>query len=174
MEKLFATLQDRLGAELRLKGIVTMEEANRFLQSIFLKDFNRRFAVRPRESQKAWREVPKDLDLNRIISFRYTATVGNDNTVRLGGLILDIPPGPQSRSYAKGKVEDRQLLNRSWRIYTKDQLIAKHPPTFLREPVRALPRNKHHAKGVKDYNWVYLASAPSREGDPYPSLIEHR
>ncbi len=174
IEKLFATLQDRLGAELRLKEIVTMEEANRFLQSTFLKDFNRRFAVRPRESQKAWREVPNHLDLDRIISFRYTATVGNDNTARLGGLVLDIPPGPQRRSYAKLKVEARQLLNGSWRIYAQDQLIAKHPPTSLREPVRALPRKKHHAKGVKDYHWVYLASAPSREGDPYPLLIEHR
>jgi transposase len=173
VERLFATLQDRLGAELRLKGIVTMEEANRFLQSTFLKDFNRRFAVRARESKKAWREVPKDLDLDRIISFRYTATVGNDNTVRLGGLILDIPPGPQRKSYAKAKVEVRQLLNGSWRIYAKGQLIAKHPPTSLKEPVRALPRNKHHAKGVKDYNWVYLASAPSRERDltPYSSNI---
>jgi len=174
VEKLFATLQDRLGAELRLKAIITMEEANRFLQSTFLKDFNRRFAVRPRESQKAWREVPKHLDLDRIISFRYTATVGNDNTARLGGLVLDIPPGPQRRSYAKLKVEARQLLNGSWRIYAQDQLIAKHPPTSLREPVRALPRNKHHAKGVKDYHWVYLASAPSMGGNPYPLLIEHR
>jgi transposase len=174
VEKLFATLQDRLGAELRLKEIVMMEEANRFLQSTFLKDFNRRFAVRPREPQKAWREVPNHLDLDRIISFRYTATVGNDNTARLGGLVLDIPPGPQRKSYAKVKVEARQLLNGSWRIYAQDQLIAKHSPTFLKEPLRALPRNKHHAKGLKDYNWVYLASAPPREGDPYPLLIEHR
>jgi transposase len=166
VEKLFATLQDRLGAELRLKGIVTLEEANRFLHSTFLKAFNRRFAVRPRESQKAWREVPKPLDLDRIISFRYRATVGNDNTVRLGRLILDIPPGPQRRSYAKVKVETRQLLNGSWRIYAQDQLIAKHPPTFLREPLRALPRNKHHVKGVKDDHWVYLASAPSMGGSP--------
>ena len=165
VERLFATLQDRLGAELRLKGIVTLEEANRFLQSIFISGFNRRFAVRPKESQKAWRKAPKDLDLDRIISFRYLATVGNDNTVRLGGLILDIPPGPQGRSYTKAKVEARQLLNGSWRIYNKDQLIAKHSPTSLKEPLRALPRNKHHVKGVKDYNWVYLASAPQSAGD---------
>jgi transposase len=168
VERLFATLQDRLGAELRLQGIVTLEEANRFLQSTFIKAFNRRFAVRPKESQKAWRKAPQDLDLDRIISFRYTATVGNDNTVRLGGFILDIPPGPQGRSYAKAKVEARQLLNGSWRIYEKDHLIAKHSPTSLKEPLRALPRNKHHAKGVKDYNWVYLASAPQSAEDYQP------
>jgi transposase len=164
VERLFATLQDRLMAELRLKGIQTIPEANLFLQSIFRKDFNRRFAVKPKDTQKAWREVPKSLGLDRIISFRYPVTVGKDNTVRLGGLVLDIPPGPQRRSYAKVRVEVRQLLNGSWRIYNQDQLIAKHPPTSLREPLRALPRNKHRAKGVKDYHWVYLASAPSPAG----------
>ena len=50
VKRLFATLQDRLMAKLRLKGIETIQEANSFLQWIFLKDFNRRFAVRPRES----------------------------------------------------------------------------------------------------------------------------
>jgi len=159
VEKLFATLQDRLGAELRLQGIHTIEEANAFLKK-FLKRFNRRFAVDPRESEKAWREVPRDLDLDRIISFRYTSIVGNDNAVRLGGLTLDILPGSKGRSYAKAKVEVRQLLNGSWRIYDKDQLIAKHPSTTLQEPVRALPQNKHHIKGAPSYQWVYLASAP--------------
>src|SRR4030067_301481 len=161
VERLFATLQDRLGAELRLKEIVMMEEANRFLQSTFLKDFNRRFAVRPRESQKAWREVPSHLDLDRIISFRYTVTVGNDNTAPPGGVVFAFSSCPPKRFQSKLHVEGRQLLNGSWRIYAQDQLIAKHSPTFLKEPVRALPRNKHHAKGLKDYNWVYLASAPS-------------
>ena len=159
VEKLFATLQDRLGAELRLKGIVTLEKANRFLQSIFIRSFNRRFAVRPQDWQKAWRTIPRGMDLDRIISFRYLPTVGNDNTVRLGGFLLDIPSGPHGRSYAKAKVECRQLLNGSWRIYYKDHLIAKHPPTSLKDPIRALPR-KRRAKGVQDYSWVYLASAP--------------
>jgi len=163
VEKLFATLQDRLGAELRLRGIVRLEEANRFLQSVFIRSFNRRFAVRPRDSQKAWRTVPKGMDLDRIISFRYLPTVGNDNTIRLGGFLLDIPPGPHGRSYARAQVECRQLLNGSWRIYYKDHLISKHPPTSLKDPIRALPR-KRRAKGVQDYNWVYLASAPQPTG----------
>ena len=162
IEKLFSTLQDRLRAELRLEDIHTIEEANAFLKS-FIKMFNRRFVVPPRDSNKAWRKVPKDLDLDRIISFRYISAVGNDNTVRIGGLILDIPPGPERHSYAKAKVEVRQLLNGSWRIYYRDQLIAKHPPTTLREPVRALPRKNLHTKGVSSYQWVYLSSAPNVE-----------
>jgi len=159
VERLFATLQDRLGAELRLKGIVTVEEANRFLQSIFIRGFNRRFAVRPKESQKAWRKVPKDLDLDRIISFRYRSVVGNDNSIRIGGLVLDVPPGPARRSYAKAQVEVRQLLNGAWRVYYQDQIVAKHPSTQLRDPLRALKHNRR-IKGVSPEQWVYLASAP--------------
>jgi transposase len=170
MERLFGTLQDRLTAELRLQGIHTMEEANVFLKSTFIKDFNRRFAVSPRQSDKAWRKVPKELDLDRIISFRYSTVVGNDNAARLGGLIIDIPPGPHRRSYAKEKVEVRQLLDGSWRIYHRDQLIAKHPSTALDEPVKALKRKKYHTRAAKDYNWVYRASAPPN----YPLPIGER
>jgi len=162
VERLFATLQDRLIAELRLKGIQTIQEANVFLESIFLKDFNRRFAVRPRESQKAWRPVPKTLDLDRTISFRYRSVVGNDNSIRIGGLVLDVPPGPARRSYAKANVEVRQLLNGAWKVYYQDQLIAKHPSTELRDPVLALKHNRQ-IKGVSPEQWVYLASAPQPE-----------
>jgi hypothetical protein len=158
VERLFATLQDRLMAELRLRGIQTIQEANAFLESVFLKDFNRRFAVRPRESQKAWRELPKILDLDRIVSFRYRSVVGNDNSIRIGAMVLDVPPGPARRSYAKAQVEVRQLLNGSWRVYYQNQIIAKHPSTELRDPVRAL-KHTRHIKGAFPEQWVYLASA---------------
>ena len=85
--------------------------------------------------------------------------MGLDNTVRLGEILLDIPPGPRGRSYAKARVEVRQLLNGSWKVYYQDRLIAKHSPTALREPIRALPRDKWKAKGTKSDNWIYQASA---------------
>lgn len=68
--------------------------------------------------------------------------MGNDNSVRIGGLILGLPPGPRRRSYAKAQVEVRQLLNESWRVYYQDQAIVKHPSTELRDPVRALTHNR--------------------------------
>ena len=171
IERLFGTLQDRLIAELKLAGISTMEAANAFLETTFIAEFNRRFAVAPRESQKAWHRLPQGLDLNRIISFHYRATVGNDNTVKLGGIVIDIPEGPCRRSYAKAKVEVRQLLDGSWRIYYGDTLIATHPSTALREPLRALQRKKYHTKGAQSYCWVYLASAPNGYGEQLISTM---
>jgi transposase len=160
VEKLFETLQDRLMAELRLQGIQSIPEANGYLDSLFIQDFNLRFAVNPKESQKAWREVSKQLDLDQIISFGYSSVVGNDNSVRIGGLILDIPPGPARRSYAKAKVEVHQLLDGSWRVYYGGQLIATHASTELKEPLRALRHNRR-IKGASSEQWVYQASAPS-------------
>jgi hypothetical protein len=158
IERLFGTLQDRLGAELARAKVTTLLPANAFLP-VFLKRFNRRFAASPRQPEKSWRPVPENFDWDRAISFRYPATVGLDNTVRLGEILLDIPPGPRGRSYAKARVEVRQLLNGSWKVYYQDHLIAKHSPTALREPIRALPRNKWKAKGTKSDNWIYQASA---------------
>ena len=100
VERLFKTLQDRLIAEMALNSITTIEAANRFLDTVFIKDFNKRFAVSAEEPIKAWRETSPHIDLERVIGFRYGATVGNDNTVRLGGVIIDILPGPKRRSYA--------------------------------------------------------------------------
>jgi len=81
-----------------------MEEANRFLESTFLKAFNRRFAVRPRDPKKLERspEASGPGSNHQLPLYNYGR---NDNTARLGGLVLDIPPGPQRRSYAKLKVE---------------------------------------------------------------------
>lgn len=164
IERAFHTLQDRLIPEMRLRGITTLQQANRFLQESFIQDYNRRYAISAQETQLAWRKPPKDLP--RIISFCYHVTVANDNTAKLGGITIDIPPGPAKRSYAKTKVEVRQLLDGSWRVYYQEQLIAKHPSTQVHEPIRALRRRKHGPKATKESLWVYLSSA-----DKIPSIL---
>jgi transposase InsO family protein len=84
IERLFNTLQDRLVQELRLAEISTPQEATSFVNGPFKADFNTRFAKPAGESPTAWRPLPRGLDVDRICSFSYQATVGNDNAVRLG------------------------------------------------------------------------------------------
>jgi transposase InsO family protein len=150
VERLFNTLQDRLVQEFRLARVSSPEQATLFVNGSFKTDFNARFAKPARESQAAWRPVPKGLDVERICSFRYEATVGNDNAVRLGGMILDIPPGPRRRGYAKARVELRQLLDGRWRVYYKNDLLVETIPPMVQVPLRTLRRKYRTIKLQKN------------------------
>jgi transposase len=108
IERLWATLQDRLVSELRLRRIRARAAANAFLPA-FLEDFNRRFARPPAASQAVWRRPPRDLAL--VLSCRYTRVVARDNTVRLGPRWVQLPRGPHGRSYAARQVDVRELLD---------------------------------------------------------------
>jgi hypothetical protein len=149
IERLFGTLQDRLVQELRLEGMTTPEQATSFLNGSFRADFNARFAKPAQQSQAAWRPLPKGVDVDRICSFRYEAVVGNDNAVRLGGTILDIPAGPRRRGYAKARVEVRQLIDGRWRVYYHDQLLLETTPPVVQAPLRTLRRRHRAAKTVE-------------------------
>ncbi|MBW2339857.1 MAG: hypothetical protein JRF50_05835 [Deltaproteobacteria bacterium] len=133
VERLFGALQDRLIAEMGLRNIKEMAVANMFLTGHFIADYNRRFAIDPEVSQPAWRKVSRNVDIKRIISFRYQRVVGNDKV--------------------------RQLLDGSWRVYYKDKPIAHTHPTPLKEPIRAKPRRKSHIRASSEERWVYMASA---------------
>ena len=152
-------LQDRLIAEMELRDIKDREAGNRFLAEQFIGEYNCRFARDPEVAHRAWRRIPRDVDLERSISFRYQAVVGNDNAIQLGGLVIDIPEGKGKRGYAKAKVEVRQLLHGIWRVYYKDKLIAQSWATALSEPIRARPRRKSTLRAACEYRWVYMASA---------------
>lgn len=141
IERLWGPLPDRLVAELRLAGITTLAAANAFLPGFTVR-FNARFGQPAADPVAAWRPVPRGLDLERICSFYTAATVLNDNTVRTQGRVLQIPPGPGGRGYAKARVEVRQLLDGSWRIYHHDRLLATQA-ALAGPPVRSL-RRRHY------------------------------
>lgn len=58
VERMFQTLQDRLVKELRLAGIATIEEANKFLKEYILK-FNAKFAVMPKRKNNLHKKLDK-------------------------------------------------------------------------------------------------------------------
>jgi len=113
-------------------GARTVDEANAVLRA-FRPDHNRRFAIAPADASPAWRAVRRGTDLARICSFHYEATVLADNTVRLAGMVIDIPPGPRQRSYAGARVEVCQFLDGSWRVYLGEDAIAAQAATTTAE-----------------------------------------
>jgi hypothetical protein len=137
IERLWATLQDRLVAELRLRGLRTVAAAAAYLPT-YLADHNRRFTQPPGDPVAAWRRPPRDL-ADRL-SCRYTRRVARDNTVRLGARLVQIPRGPHGRAYAGGRVDVRECVDGRLLIDYHGARLATDPaptPDFVLVPRRA-------------------------------------
>jgi hypothetical protein len=92
-ERSFGTWQGRLPQELRLRGITTPEQANRFLREEYIAEFNQRFRVpasQPGSAFLRWRGQ----DLERIFSVQQERVVNRDNTVQIGNRVLQIQKTP--------------------------------------------------------------------------------
>lgn len=116
VERTHGTDQDRLVSLLRLAGASTLEEANVVLQ-YHLDDFNARFTVPAKNPTPAWRTAPSRRELNEIFSMQEQRKVANDNTVRVYGRIIDIPPGPGRRSYAGATVTVHRRFDRTVGVF---------------------------------------------------------
>lgn len=144
IERLWGTLQDRLVSELRLEGVSSLDGANEFLSG-FLRRHNKRFGVEAAESQSAWRRLPPGLDVEDTCAFRYLATVSNDNVVSIDGVKLQIPRPVGGRSFAKARVDVRQLLDGRWRIRLNGTVIASFDAQGPARELRARRRKSRPA-----------------------------
>jgi transposase len=90
VERCNQTMQDRLIKEMRLAGISSMDEANRFVQQgDFIEKHNARFAVPPAKEGDAHRATP-GYDLYKIFCSKEERIVTNDFTVSYKGRILQL------------------------------------------------------------------------------------
>jgi len=80
IERLWKTLQTRLRIELRLRGIKTIEEANKYLKEEFIPWFNAKFGVMPKGKADLHKDT--DMDLDEVFSVRKDRSIGNDYVVR--------------------------------------------------------------------------------------------
>lgn len=123
IERLWGTFQDRLVSELRLADARTLEEAQTVLDR-FLPAYNRRFAVRSKNAASAWREIPEDVDLKRILCWKRRRTVARDNTISLNGITLQLP-GNKTRHSLAGKVVDILILrDKTVEVFYKKMKVA--------------------------------------------------
>jgi hypothetical protein len=82
VERRNAVFQDRLVKELRLRHISEMAQANALLESMFLDDLNRRYAVKAKRDQDLHRVVEAEVRLQEVLCVQEERVVGNDWCVR--------------------------------------------------------------------------------------------
>ena len=70
IERFWNTVQDRLMIEMKLDNITTIEEANAYLPK-FIRKYNQKFAVKPKEEVSKFVPVPDYLDLDYLLAMRF-------------------------------------------------------------------------------------------------------
>jgi transposase len=141
-ERLNRTLQDRLVNELRLAGITTLEVANAYLRERFIPEYNELFTRPPADPASAF--VPLgDVDLDQILCHEEERTVGQDNTVVLDRVVLQIAKQPGRRTCAGLRVTVRRHLDGRHTIWRGPQGFG-HYDTQGR-PTTAPPAPAHRA-----------------------------
>jgi transposase len=114
-ERNFGTWQGRLPQELRLRGIRSLEAANRFLRQHYIAEFNARFQVPAAQRGSAFvRRANPDLDL--ILALQFQRTVNRDNTVSIQNLQLQIEPVGWRATLAGCSVTVHQHLDGTYTI----------------------------------------------------------
>jgi transposase len=133
IERLFATLQDRLVKEMRLAGIASIEAANHFLQTRFLPDWEQRFTVLPRNPRNAHRPLGRAQRLEEILSVRVARTVAQDHTISWEGNLWGVPREQVCAGLRGAAVEiERRLDGSHWLRYRGRYLPLRPCP----EPAR--------------------------------------
>ena len=154
--------------ELRLAGITTLEAANRFLPT-YLPRYNARFAIAAADAEPAWRALPPGKSAQSVCCFKYARLVAQDNTVRLDGQVLQLPPRAKHWSWAGQRIELRQHLDGSCSAHASDDrelarsAVPKSAPKlraqgYTRAPIAGVPplpvrgANSPWRKGWKDWH----------------------
>ena len=129
-ERNFGTWQGRLPQELRVAGIRTMEEANRFLREHYLGEFNRRFAVVAQEPGTAFLRV-QGRDLDRVFSIQHERVVNRDNTVQLDQQVYQIEKTRWRGTLARCRVLLCEHLDGRLTIHYGPHVVASFSPQEL-------------------------------------------
>jgi hypothetical protein len=161
-ERAFGTIQGRLPQELRLQQFTNYAEANRYLEEVFIPDFNRRFTVRPAQKESAFVKLA-GVELELVLSARHERIVRNDNTVVFQNLVLQLPPSRQRAHFVRCPVTVHQFSNGQCGVSYQGRLLARYDSAgqLLHPP--ATPNKVRGTNG----------QAPGRPTDAVPALATH-
>lgn len=166
IERLFGTLQDRLVKEMRLQGICTIQEANRFLQE-YLPIYNGKFAVKALIKHDLHRPVSRGTNLDKVLCIKTERTVRKDNTIVHDRILYQID---ESMVNKKVVVEERMdgtvLLVCQGRSVRYHQIAER--PEVIKQP--AIKKRRQPYVPPKDHPWRKLALPNYKQKTPQTAV----
>ena len=125
-ERSFGTWQGRLPQELRLAGVQTLEQANRFLRQHYIQEFNQKVCVKAAGKGTAFRRCGRS-DLDWIFSLQTERVVGKDNTVAIQDRWWQIDKCRWRHTLAGQTVTIHQHLDGAVSIRYGPHLVGRYP-----------------------------------------------
>ena len=144
IERQWGTFQDRLVVSLRLSKANTLEQAREVLKA-FLKEYNHRFCVLPKQAEAVFRKAPPKAVLHKILCLKETRMVKKDHTISFEGLVLQIPFCKKYPCMADGQVDIRQYRDGHIEIAYRDDVVAR----FSSEAITRLINTKSVQRNIK-------------------------
>jgi transposase len=144
IERQWGTFQDRLVVALRLAGANTLEQAREVLKS-FLKEYNQRFCLLPKQAAAVFTNAPHTTMLQKVLCLKETRVVKKDHTVSFDGLVLQIPFCKKYPCIADRQVDVRQYRDGHIEIVYRDYVVAR----FSSEAIRRLLNTKSVQRNMK-------------------------
>lgn len=144
IERQWGTFQDRLVVALRLAGANTLEQAREVLKR-FLKEYNQRFCLLPKQNAAVFTKAPPTTVLHKILCLKETRVVKKDHTVSFEGLVLQIPFCKRYPCIADRQVDVRQYRDGHIEIAYRDYVVAR----FSSEAIRRLINTKSVQRNMK-------------------------
>jgi hypothetical protein len=138
-ERAFGTIQGRLPQELRLAKITDYEAANRYLDEVFVPDFNKRFTVEPTEPESAFVRL-MGVDLRLLLSVHHERVVRGDSTITFNSLVLQLPKTRDRRHFVRCPVLVHEFLDGTLGVSYQARLIARFTAQGALVPSSALRR----------------------------------
>jgi len=150
VERLFRTLQDRLVKELRLLGISTIPEANRFLDDSFLTDLNQRFQKKPAQRQNFHVRASVG-QLKRILCIKTEHAVRNDHTIVHESTLYQIDdPTTAKKVFFEERTDGRIYITYKNRKLSFRKITAR---PVRESPVVTVQRIKRQWTPTTDHPW---------------------
>lgn len=182
VERGFETHQDRLVKELRLRGISTMEAANRYLWDVYIPEHNARYSVEAANASNLHKPLLASHDLDEVLCLRTERTVFQDFTVRFRNRFFQILAEQSVRVRPKDKILVEVRLDGSTHLRFRDcylnfKTLPGRPERLLLrvKPVAADSATRRYHKPAADHPWRRYGeniSAPDISTFVFPSKNE--
>jgi hypothetical protein len=123
VERNFATAQDRLVKGMRVAGVKTIGQANRYLEEDYLVWWERELTVEPASSDNAHRPLEKSHNLTASLSHVETRQIRNDYTFRWEGSLYQIERSSVASGMRGAAVRVEQRLDGSMAVRYGDRYV---------------------------------------------------